>query len=187
MVGRCVGFWTFNGIGPRRRCPSISRPGAEGSDLAHASSSAILGKSVLFSVRVVGSRVKTCAGYLTGLVMLMALASPAKLLAQRPEDTADIRCVAVALKMTEMPSTEQKSAGLMMAVFYLGRLDGRVPNLDIEKLIVEQVGKMSNADYSSEAIRCGKSLSEKGQKITQIGQKLSQLGRPLQQTPMPSN
>ncbi len=109
--------------------------------------------------------------YWAGLLLLTVLVSPAKSLAQNQEDIADVRCVAVALRMTEMPAAEQKSTGLMMAIFYLGRLDGRTPSLDIEELIFEQIGKMTNADYSGEAIRCGKSLSDKGRKITQIGQK----------------
>jgi|HubBroStandDraft_5_1064220.scaffolds.fasta_scaffold23435_4 hypothetical protein len=124
---------------------------------------------------------------LASLFLLTMLVSSAKSLAQNQEDVADVRCVAVALRMTEMPAAEQKSSGLMMALYYVGRLDGRAPNLDIEELIIQQIGKMTNADYSSEAIRCGKSLSEKGQKMTQIGQKLGQLGRLPQQTPVPIN
>jgi hypothetical protein len=125
--------------------------------------------------------------YLVSLLLLAVLVSPAKSLAQNQEDIADVRCVAVALRMTEMPAAEQKSTGLMMAVFYLGRLDGRTPNLDIEQSIFEQIGKMTNADYSGEAIRCGKRLSEEGRKITQISKNLGQLGRTPQQTPVPTN
>jgi hypothetical protein len=124
--------------------------------------------------------------YWATLILLTMLVAPAKSLAQNEENIADIRCVAVAIRLAAMPAAEQKSSGLLMAIYYLGRLDGRAPNLDIEGIILEQISKMSQADYGAEATRCGKELAEKGQKITQLGQDLSQRGQQLQQTPAPT-
>jgi hypothetical protein len=127
------------------------------------------------------------ASYLASLVLLTMLVSPTKLLAQNADNIADIRCVAVALRLAELPAAAQKSSGLLMAIYYLGRIDGRAPTLDIEELIFEQISKMTGADYSAEATRCGKDLIEKGQKITQLGQDLTKRGRQLQQTPAPTD
>lgn len=71
----------------------------------------------------------------------------------------------------------------MLALYYLGRLDGRDPKLDVEKLIIEQVKTMTNADYSSEAVRCGNSLTTKGQQITRIGRDLIKRGQETQKVP----
>jgi Mn-dependent DtxR family transcriptional regulator len=60
-----------------------------------------------------------------------------------------------------------------MTMYYLGRLDGRVPTLAMEQMLVTQIKRMTSADYVSEQQRCGAALTEKGQQITQIGIALS--------------
>ena len=59
-----------------------------------------------------------------------------------------------------------------MTWYYIGRLDGRMPKLDIEKLVIDETSKMTEEDYASEAKRCGDSLAQEGQKVTKIGQDL---------------
>ena len=69
----------------------------------------------------------------------------------------------------------------MLSLYYIGRLDGRAPNFDLEGAMVEQMLKMTPADYASEAQRCGKRLQAKGQQITTIGKHLVERGRQMQQ------
>ena len=90
--------------------------------------------------------------------------------AQDAESIADVRCVAVGVRSAEKPDSRQKSTGTLLVLYYIGRVDGRDPSLDIEKALTEQIGKMTDADYASEAVRCSKILTEKGAQITHIGE-----------------
>jgi hypothetical protein len=116
------------------------------------------------------------SGVLATLLMLLSV----PIRAQDAATISDIRCVVVAIKLAEMPDATRQSAGMMAALYYLGRLEGRVPNLDIEELIIGQLSTMTTADYSSEAQRCGGGLTLKGQQITKIGSDLVKRGQKLQ-------
>jgi hypothetical protein len=85
--------------------------------------------------------------------MLILFSIPIR--AQDSDSIAHVRCVVIALKLAAMPTATQQSAGMMAFLYYIGRLEGRVPRLDVEDLIVREVSTMTAADYSSEAQRCG--------------------------------
>ena len=104
-------------------------------------------------------------------VLLTAVAAvPIQALAQDAETQADIRCVAVGMHFAEAPDSHQKSTGTLLVLYYMGRLDGRVPSLNIEKLLAGQIDKMTESDYRTEALRCGQNLSVKGAQIKQLGE-----------------
>lgn len=112
------------------------------------------------------------------LLFLAALTlGPLRAMAQDADTVADVRCVAVGIRSAELPDSRQKSTGLLMALYFIGRLDGRDPKLDLETLLAEQLAKMTAADFTAEAARCGNSLATKGAQITHVGQDLlKQLG-----------
>jgi hypothetical protein len=122
-------------------------------------------------------RTRTLWPSILGLIWIAVL-PPAQ--AQDPDSTADVRCILVGFRLGQMPDQTQRSSGMMLALYYIGRLDGREPQLDIEKLVVEQLASMTSADYASEAVRCGNSLTTKGQQITRIGQNLIKRGQAMQ-------
>jgi hypothetical protein len=88
------------------------------------------------------------------------------------ESVADVRCVIVAIQIGKMPGAAQQAAATMTALYYLGRLDGRSPKLDLEDLIAKEAVKMTSADFRSEAVRCGNALAEKGDVLQRIGNDL---------------
>ena len=96
-----------------------------------------------------------------------------QVMAQDADNVADIRCVAVGIRSAALPDSRQKSAGLLMALYFIGRLDGRDPNSISRRRLSEQLAKMTAADFTTEAARCGNSLSTKGAQITHVGQDLS--------------
>jgi hypothetical protein len=63
----------------------------------------------------------------------------------------------------------KQAAGTLLSLYYIGRIFGRTPQLDLEALLVKEIRVMTQADLNSEAQRCGVSLTAKGQEITQIG------------------
>lgn len=114
---------------------------------------------------------------------LLAIARFLPARAADPQTIADVRCALVGFRIGQAADSAVRSSGIMLALYYLGRLDGRDPKLDVEKLIIEQVKTMTNADYSSEAVRCGNSLTTKGQQITRIGRDLIKRGQETQKVP----
>lgn len=65
---------------------------------------------------------------------------------------ADARCVLVGMHVAFAGSPQQRPAGLMISMYYFGRLDERAPHRDTERLIEAEASKMTPADYQS---RCG--------------------------------
>ncbi|HEX5206261.1 MAG TPA: hypothetical protein VFW10_00520 [Steroidobacteraceae bacterium] len=82
---------------------------------------------------------------------------------------ADVRCIVVALHLLASQEPRQREIGIMAGLYFFGRLDGQSPNADIEHLIKSVAAQMTDAEFKSEAVRCGKSLQTKGQEITRIG------------------
>ena len=97
-------------------------------------------------------------------------AVPIQALAQDADSLADIRCVAVGMHLAEAPDSHQKSTGTLLVLYYMGRLDGRAPGLELEKLLAAQIDTMTASDYSTEAMRCSQTLSEKGAQIKHLGE-----------------
>jgi hypothetical protein len=97
---------------------------------------------------------------------------PLQAMAQDADTVADLRCVAVGIRSAALPDSHQKSAGLLMALHFIGRVDGRDPTIDLEARLSEQLSKMTAADFTTEAARCGNTLSSKGAQITRLGQDL---------------
>ena len=90
------------------------------------------------------------------------------------ERTADIRCVLVGIRLSTVGNATQRSAGTMLALYFLGRLEGRNPGFDVENLVIKNAQVMTESDYKAEAGRCGAALSEKGQQIAKIGTDMSE-------------
>jgi hypothetical protein len=116
-----------------------------------------------------------------GLSMLVGVLWLASVRAEAQEavNIADIRCVVVGMKLSEMVNSPDQSRGILLTLYYIGRLDGRVPQLDIENLLIEENSKMTSSDYASEAKRCGTGLAEKGQQITKVGKDLIERGKKM--------
>jgi len=113
---------------------------------------------------------------LVGTVMFWAVQARA----QDAETIADIRCIVVGFRMSQLPNPAQQTAGTMAALYYIGRLEGRMPNLDIEELMITEIGRMTATDYDSEAKRCGSHLMDKGQQITRFGKDMVERGQKMQ-------
>jgi hypothetical protein len=117
---------------------------------------------------------------LAGLLALWSV----QVRAQDAETSADIRCVLVGIQFAGMADPSQRSAGMMLSLYYIGRLDAHVPKLDIEDLMVKEISTMSPSDYGFEAKRCGGRLTEKGQEITRIGKDMIERGQKTMEKPI---
>ena len=82
---------------------------------------------------------------------------------------ADVRCVVVGMKMASSP---QQTQGIVLTWYYIGRLEGRVPVLNLENLLIAEIDRMTGADLTAEGRRCVTALADKGLEVAQIGKDL---------------
>ena len=97
----------------------------------------------------------------------LSLPSP-RVWAQDAATIADVRCVVVLWKMQESPDPKVVAVATEGSLYYLGRLDGRHPKLDLEPLLIQQSAKMAVYDLRPELMRCGELMSRRGRKIANI-------------------
>ena len=71
-------------------------------------------------------------------------------------------------------SNTSADAGTMLSFYYIGRISGRAPQVDLEALLLKEIDVMTQVDLNSEAQRCGASLTAKGKEIAQIGKNLTE-------------
>ena len=71
----------------------------------------------------------------------------------------------------------------MLTLYYVGRLEGRVPKLDLKGFIVKEIARMMPDDFDSETKRCGLGLTEKGRQITRIGNDIAERERRVLEKP----
>jgi hypothetical protein len=96
--------------------------------------------------------------------------------ASEPQPSADIRCVIIGMQMGNLPEISQRSAGSMMLMYYLGRLEIIAPELNVEESIVKELALMSPTDYQADSARCRKALSDKAHAVVLIGEHLVRRG-----------
>jgi hypothetical protein len=111
------------------------------------------------------------------LVLAVPLLSAESQVVVDTDSVADVRCFMVAMQIGKTPGTTQQTAALTGAMYYLGRLDGRSPKLDLESVMVAEEAKMTPADLRSEAVRCGATITARGNEIQRIGKDLIERGK----------
>lgn len=126
----------------------------------------------------------------TQLIILMAalVGASARTEAQVFATIADVRCVVVGMQIFDSDNSAQQATGMSLSLYYIGRLNGRMPQLDIEKLLVEEANKMTASESASEAKRCGAGISAIAEQISRVGNDfLERHRRPPIHSKTPSN
>lgn len=86
---------------------------------------------------------------------------------------ADARCIVVAMHIASLGTAVQRTAGMMIAMYYFGRLDGRAPHANVERLIENEAKKMTMVELRANAARCGKALQVESHEFASIGEDLA--------------
>lgn len=97
--------------------------------------------------------------------------------AQEADMAADVRCAAVGMKLGTSDDPKVKNSALMLTIYFLGKLDGRDPHLDLESAFVREILHMTASDFASEQARCGQALAARGQTLVVLGQALVKRGQ----------
>jgi hypothetical protein len=98
--------------------------------------------------------------------------------ATSPEERtrSDLRCILALTQLAKMDKPEFQQAGMMASLYYIGRLDGRVPDLDLEGALEREFKAMTPPEYGPLLQSCGATMQGRGAKISEIGANLSKKG-----------
>ncbi len=103
--------------------------------------------------------------------------------AQVAETQGDLRCLMVSMAMLSLEQPALRQAGMLSAMYYFGRLDGRTPGLDLETGLVGQIEAMSPEDIRATAGRCGNELKSRGEAMQEVGKRIQERGNALPDLP----
>ena len=129
---------------------------------------------------------------LLGIFLLGAI-SPEQGRAQTPEQgppAADIRCLLIgSLMVANSTGATQRSAGLMLSIYWVGRLDS-FSRQQIEDAMVSEARGMTPTQIQTETVRCGDILQAKGQMMQDIGNNIIRRSKEMDKqnaTPAPND
>jgi len=86
----------------------------------------------------------------------------------------DLRCLVLAMNMTESPDQGAKTIGFLGVAYYMGRLDTAGGHADLEARMEAQVAQMKTANIGAIAQGCGEILSDRMKQAGAIDQQLRQ-------------
>jgi hypothetical protein len=113
------------------------------------------------------------------IVFFAALASLAAATVARAADegaSPDVRCLAVAATMAQSSDPKTQGVSLAAALYYLGKLDGRDPNFDLEGQLKQELAQLKPQDMIAEVQRCGAQLNARQKTVTEIAARLQAQG-----------
>ena len=92
--------------------------------------------------------------------------------------TPDLRCLTISFRLAGSDEAQIRQAGLIAGYYYLGKVDGSAPALDLETAIHDSDLTLSDPQFAAaEARRCGAELQARGREIIEIGNRLSERER----------
>src|ERR1043166_3123749 len=97
--------------------------------------------------------------------------------AKADEMTDNVRCFIVFSNMASGTDPGVKTAGTIGSMYWVGRIDGKDPTIDLQSLILAEMQKMTGVVLHTEAKRCGEILVVRGKALTAIGQNISEVER----------
>jgi hypothetical protein len=107
--------------------------------------------------------------------------------AARADDAAtesDVRCMLLGFGLLESENPVVHQSGLAAAMYFIGRLDGRDPKLDLETAAMAEIvktSKESSEQHRATAVSCGKLLQDRGAAITAVGKHIVERGKRMMQ------
>ncbi len=112
------------------------------------------------------------------LILAGALSLGAASTGARAQDAnaADVRCLVVGLYTASGNDADQRTAGMMMTAYYLGRLDGRTPDLDLKTRLTDEVRRLTTAQLQAEGARCSADMTMRAKAMDALAGVLASQG-----------
>lgn len=113
--------------------------------------------------------------WILGAAAAAMMMSPTMLGAARADENSDdVRCLIIFMQMSNAQAPAAQTGGLIGSFYYMGKLDARSRDLDLEKLILTEVSNMSENSFKQDAARCGSDMTKRGQAAADLGKALQQ-------------
>lgn len=106
---------------------------------------------------------------LSAMALATTLLSTSNACAADAETTTDVRCLVVSAMLASKGDAANEAAGLMASLYYLGRLDGHDPNLDLSKTLTDEALKLKPGDIPPLAKTCGATMKDRGKALSAAG------------------
>lgn len=98
-----------------------------------------------------------------------------------PAIEADIACVASLSALIGSVPKEQQASVTPLVTYYVGRLDGRIAGLDLEKALTRQLKGKTQAELTayiqSNGKRCSDEMIVLGTRLQAVGKSLAEQGK----------
>ena len=111
------------------------------------------------------------------LIWLLSLATLAGTApALDPATQEDVRCLTAMFALAGQESKDQQSAGTLGALYFLGRIDGRSPGLDLETAVAAESKRLTDDELGKNLQTCGTRMESRGKDIIALGKALEKRG-----------
>lgn len=97
----------------------------------------------------------------------------------------DLRCAAIGFAIVGGPNAtdQQRASGMLVAAYYVGKLQGRNPAINLEEELYQLSLHMTQADIATESGRCGQEFEALGRSMIEMG---ANLQRRVREAPTPN-
>ena len=109
---------------------------------------------------------------LTSIALMMAQAAPA---ANAPAASGtlahDVQCLAAAGALANIPEADQatKDGASLLGTYYLGRIDGHGPQIDLAQTLTAETEKMKSMDIEALLKSCAALAQDRAAALDKIG------------------
>lgn len=93
----------------------------------------------------------------------------------------DVHCFIVYMQMgANVQEPNLRMAMVMGSTYFMGKIDGRMPKLDLENAVLAESPKLAGDTYRTEVERCGQELQARGEAERAMGNDLQQKATQMQ-------
>ena len=112
---------------------------------------------------------RTMLAAITMSLAIFAAPANAQVAGHNPND---LKCAVVGLTIagTAGANAQQQQAGTLIALYYLGRVQGAEPAVDLQALITREAEALTIATLETERVRCAQEFSAMGQAMVRMGE-----------------
>jgi hypothetical protein len=107
-----------------------------------------------------------------GAVLALACGSGVAAAEESADTVSDLRCFVTVSMLARQVEEANKGSVMVVAVYYLGKLDGRTPKLDLAAQAESLARKLWSEDYRAEAVRCSTAMGARGEQLLAVSQRL---------------
>lgn len=104
------------------------------------------------------------------LAVALAVAAPAQ--ADDGTTASDLKCLLLTIGGMSSRDPQVKEASTMGMLYYLGRINGREPGIDVPQALVGTMKSFRAENAEAESERCGRTMIERGQELQKLAEHL---------------